>query len=255
VAAARNRGFALTNPASEFVIFLDSDDLWVPDALATLLEMLEKHPEYVASHCLARCIDADGQPIPGDDLQQRSRDRHGFRGGHLVAVPPDQPTTFADLVYHTWIVTPGTQLVRRDVLVRVGGFDPATDPADDADLVIRLSRHGDIGFVDRALLAWRRHPDTLTNMSRRWGTAALRVRAKTLTEPSNTPEQTRAMRLAYRQAIGSMLREAWNALTRQNFRGAIHQSLKAGNLYQAYVRANVQRLTRRMIATVGKHGG
>ena len=31
--AARNRGFAASNPGSKFVSFMDSDDVWLPDAL------------------------------------------------------------------------------------------------------------------------------------------------------------------------------------------------------------------------------
>jgi GT2 family glycosyltransferase len=244
VAAARNRGFTRTDAEAEFVIFLDSDDLWEPDALETLVGVLDEHPEYAAAHCLARCVDDQGEPIPGDDLEEQTRDRHGFRDGHLVRVPPDEPTTFGELVYHNWIVTPGTQLLRRDVVARVGGFDPETDPADDSDLAIRVSRYGDVGFVDRPLLRWRRHPDTLTNTSARWGAAALRVRAKTLTDPSNTPAQLQAMRLAYLYGVGSMLRDGRDAASRRSYRAALHQGLRAVNLYQAYVRANITRRLR-----------
>lgn len=248
VAAARNRGYAMTDPTTEFVIFLDSDDLWVPDALETLIAALDAHPDYVGAHCLAKCIDNDGQPLPGDNLEQLSRDRRGFKGRKLVAVAPHEPTTFGDLVYHTWIVTPGVHLIRRNVLQRAGNipFDPATDPADDADLWTRLARFGDVGFVDRALLRWRRHPETLTNTSRRWGTAALRVRAKTLTDLSNTPEQHAAMRQAYLHAVADMLREGWVAFTNFNYKRAVWQVVKATNLYQAYVCASLTLQYRRM---------
>jgi len=246
VASARNRGFALTDRAAEFVIFLDSDDLWDPATLSTLVTMLDSHPEYVSCHCLARCIDGEGQLLPGDDLEQRCRDRRGFRGRHLVHVPPSEPTTFGDLVYHHWAVTPGTHLLRREVVARVGAFDPATDPADDADLAIRVSRHGDVGYVDEPLLRWRRHPDTLTNTSSRWGTAALRVRAKTLVDPTNTPAQRRTMQLAYLNAVWSMLGDGRHAAARRGYGDALHQFLKAGNLFVAFLRAEVTMHVRRL---------
>ena len=72
VAAARNRGFERTSPGTEFVAFLDSDDIWDPDALATFVGVLDAHPEYVGVHGLAGCIDDAGQPIPGDDLAELS---------------------------------------------------------------------------------------------------------------------------------------------------------------------------------------
>jgi glycosyltransferase involved in cell wall biosynthesis len=240
VAMARNRGFALTDQCAEFVIFLDSDDLWEPDALSTLVAMLDAHPEYVASHGLARCIDAEGRPLPDDDLEERSRDRCGFHGGHLVHLAPSEPTSFCDLVYHYWPVTPGTQLLRRDVVARVGGFDPATDPADDADLAIRVSRYGDAGYVDRSLLRWRRHPETLTNTSSRWSTAARRVRAKTLTDPSNTPAQRQAMRLAYVHGVRSMMHDGRDAVTRRAYKDAFHHLLKSGRLFLSFVHASLE---------------
>lgn len=241
VAAARNRGYAQTDPTTQFVIFLDSDDLWVPEALETFVAVLDAHPEYVGAHCLANCIDDDGQPLPGDNLEQLSRNRRGFRGRKLVNVASDEATTFGDLVYHTWIVTPGVHLIRRNALQRAGAvpFDPATDPADDADLWTRLARFGDVGFIDRALLRWRRHPETLTNTSRRWGMAALRVRAKTLVDLSNTPEQHAAMRQAYLHAVADMLREGREARARGDHKRAVWQAVKAANLYHAYVRASL----------------
>jgi GT2 family glycosyltransferase len=245
VAAARNQGFALTAAGAEFVVFLDSDDLWEPDALQTLLAMLDERRDYVATHCLARCIDDDGRLVPGDDLEQRSRDRRGFRGRRVVPVPPQDPTTFAALVYHYWMVTPGTLLLRRDIVERVGGFDPATAPADDSDLAIRVSRHGDIGFVDRPLLRWRRHPDTLTNTSDRWSAAALRVRAKTLTDLSNTPGQRQAMRAAYLYAVRTMLHDARRARAKPAYGDAVHEALKAVQLGQAYIRADLTMYLRR----------
>jgi glycosyltransferase involved in cell wall biosynthesis len=245
VAVARNRGFELTNANADFVIFLDSDDLWEPDALATLVSVLDAHPAYVASHCVARCIDDEGQPLPGDDLAERSRDRRGFRGGRLVRLEPDEPTTFTDFVYHNWVVTPGTQLMRREIVARVGGFDPAVDPADDADLSIRISRHGDMGFIDRPLLRWRKHPDTLTNTSPRWRAAALRVRAKTLTDLSNTPAQRHATRLAYVHSVGLVWRDGRDAAGNHAYREAFHDCSKAVYLYQAYLRACVRLRARR----------
>ena len=41
-------------------------------------------------------------------------------------------------------------------------------PADDWDFAIRLSRYGDVAFIDCPLLQWRRHGTSLTNSSPRW---------------------------------------------------------------------------------------
>jgi glycosyltransferase involved in cell wall biosynthesis len=48
-AQARNRGFAATDGHSEFVIFLDHDDVWEPDTLERLVDALDARPGYVSA--------------------------------------------------------------------------------------------------------------------------------------------------------------------------------------------------------------
>ena len=236
VAAARNAGFDETDCRSTYVIFLDSDDMWEPDTLLTMVDCLDAHPEWVGVHCTARCIDANGEFVPGDTLAETLSHRKGFDNGRLIELAPDQPTHFGALVYHTWVATPGMHLIRRRLFDRVQPFEPAVAPADDADLVTRLSRQGDIGFIDRPLLLWRRHADTLTNTSVDWGRVALAVRRKTLTDQTNTIEQVQAMRAAYLHGVRDMLEEA-----AKDARGTLHQLVKATNLFQAFVRADIAR--------------
>ncbi len=245
VAAARNRAFEHTAPEAEFVTFLDNDDVWDPDALTTLVAALDDHPEYVGVHALARCIDDAGRPVAGDDLEALSRDRVGFRAGRLTALAPAEPTPFGALVHHNWVVTLGTALLRRAAVVEIGGFDPDTVPADDSDFVIRLSRLGDFGFIDRSILQWRRHPQAQSARSTKWRGAALRVRAKTLTDPSNTSDQLLSMRLAYKQSIAEL---AGGALS--SGRTSLRQAVKAADLSQAYVRANAKLWARRVGGSV-----
>jgi cellulose synthase/poly-beta-1,6-N-acetylglucosamine synthase-like glycosyltransferase len=246
VANARNRGLALTDPRAEFVVFLDHDDLWEPDALELLVATLDAHPEYVATHGLCRCIDSDGELVAGDDLEARSRDRCGFRGRGLIRLRSGEPTTFGALVYQNCVITPGAALLRREMVIRIGGFDPATEPADDYDLTIRMSRYGDVGFVDRSVLRWRRHPETQSSTSRRWRAATLRIRVKTLTDPANTPDQFQATCLAHRSAVATSLRTAFDAARARQWNLAFRQVLFAAVLYQAYLCVRTNVATRRV---------
>ena len=245
VAVARNRGLTATDPRSEFVILLDSDDLWEPDALAALLAALHERPELVAAHATARCIDPDGRPPPGDDLEAHMRARYGFRGTELTPIPIDAPTTFAELIHHNWIVTSGLQLTRRTVAEQVGEYDPATDPADDWDFALRVSRLGDLAFVDRPLLRWRRHDSSLTNSSPRWKAAYFAVRSKALTDPSNTPEQARLARLGFVATSAGTAKDAWSLLRRRRFADGARQMMRAVEGYARYLRVAIgQRLGR-----------
>ena len=250
VASARNRGLAMTDSTTEFVTFLDSDDLLEPEAIQTLVSELDNHPEYVAVHSLARCIDDDGTLVPNDSLVEHLRHRYAFQEGHVVLLQPHEPTTFGALIFHNWIVTPGTALIRRDVLRLVGEFDTTTDPCDDADLTIRASRHGVIGFVDRTLLRWRRHPDTLSQTSPRWRKAALRVRAKALIDLSNTPAQLGVARMGYLHSAAEQRRALRHSIRGRDPREAVKNLLGAANLYEAYAVANMRRWWRRAVTRV-----
>jgi hypothetical protein len=156
----------------------------------------------------------------------------------VTTLTPDDPVTFDDLIVHHWMVTPGTHLLRRRVLELVGAFDPAADPADDFDLALRMSRHGCIGCVDRTLLRWRRHDQTLSNTSTRWGAASRYVKAKALNDPSNTTAQRDAVRRSYHLEIRVLLEEAGAALRTGSARAATKQTLKACQLYGSYLRAS-----------------
>lgn len=237
VAAARNRGFAATDRHTEFVIFLDSDDLWLSDTLQALVGVLDGTSDLVSAYGLARCIDGDGRPIAGDDLEDRMGERTELRGRRFVELFPDQPLTFAALAHHNWVVTPGTHLIRRTIAERVGGFDSTVDPADDWDHVIRISRHGDIGFLPRVVLHWRRHPDTLTMTSPRWKRAFYGVRAKMLHDPTNTTEQRHVAHAGYHQHACSALAAAREAVAARQVTGALRHTARSAETGVRYVRA------------------
>jgi GT2 family glycosyltransferase len=174
------------------VIFLDSDDRWEAEALQTLLQALADNPGCIAAHGLAQATDLQGARYEGDDLADSMRHRRAVTANGVTDVPVSEPTTFSTMLVHNWIVTPGTCLIRRSALDKVGAFDPETSPADDWDLNIRLARAGNLVLVDRVVLNWRRHPDSLCSTYRRWRWAHLLVRRRTVRSAVNSPEQRRA---------------------------------------------------------------
>lgn len=245
VAAARNRGLAATDPRSEYVTFLDSDDLWLDNALEVLVAALDAHPTAVAAHALSRSIDESGTVIEGDDLEEQLRARVGYHDGQVTPTALDAPTTFAEMIHHNWVSTPGAQLTRRSAIDRIGLFDPVTDPADDWDFALRLTRVGDLVMVDRTVLLWRRHPNTLTNTSERTRRAYFEVRRKALTDPTNTAEQKAMARLSYTQVSAACLRSALASLRRRDFAAAYKAAAQGGYRYVRYVEAVVAARWRR----------
>lgn len=196
VAEARNRGFQETSPGSEFVAFLDADDVWEPTALELLVNALDSHPESPAAHGLARSINAQGERVESDDLPERMRERRAILDGHYVDLPISAPTSFEAELVQNCVVTPGTSLIRRQVFESLGGFETVAIPAEDWDMNLRIARRGGFAFVDHVILNWRRHPSSLSNTSKRNRRARLAVWQHTIQSEENTPPQRQAAWLA-----------------------------------------------------------
>ena len=193
------------------MILLDQDDKWLPDALEVMMLELEARADLVSAYGLARCIDGDDEPVPGDDLADLMRERP--RVPRLASRQQWHPTSQPRSPHSSTTTTRrrlGAQLVRRSVMDRVGPFDPDTVPGDDWDMSLRISRFGPIGFLDRQVLEWRRHPETQSLASPGWRQAYFGVRSKTLRAPENTPEQRRLARIGYLAPGRRLMSSAWS---------------------------------------------
>lgn len=85
VCAARNTGAAHASPDSEYLFFLDADDMLEPEALERLVAYLEAHPEVGLVGCQFTRIDAEGKPMNIRNplkisLRERTRWAPGFLG-------------------------------------------------------------------------------------------------------------------------------------------------------------------------------
>jgi len=225
VAVARQQGFALTSPQAEAIIFLDNDDLWDPEMLATVAAVLEEHPEAAGAYVLARFIDGEGRPSQPGVLEDRMRTRRRIEGNRAVTCLPQDLTTFACFALEQQMPTPGVLLMRRALLEAIGGFDPAVVPADDYDLYLRLTGRGGLLLVNQPLFSYRLHAGNASRDVRRLHRSERAVRRKHLTSEENTPEQMRLLRVGFRirewEAYRSRMREAYDGLYHREIIGAL----------------------------------
>jgi len=117
VARARNRGWR--EAKGEWIAFLDHDDLFHPDKLATLAPLLKGDCEVVVSRW--REIE-NGQTIRESPVISARRGAFAWLFG-----------------WNNPLVSMSVPLVRRTSLENAGGFDPRCVPADDWDLWLRLA--------------------------------------------------------------------------------------------------------------------
>lgn len=154
-AAARNHALRLAT--GEYVGLLDADDLWAPTRAERCLALLEADPSLTgvltdswrfsddpaaATECIYR--DRRGGVFPARDEQLAA----SARGNFLTA----------------------SVFVRREVVVALGGFDPAIFGAEDYDLWCRILLAGGAFALVEEPLSWYRvvEGSVSSNRSRQW---------------------------------------------------------------------------------------
>jgi glycosyltransferase involved in cell wall biosynthesis len=146
VARARNVGAAHTD--TEWLAFLDADDVWQPEKIERQAEVACEE-KVAAVLCGMRIVNDQGRTLeerpPGADLGLEALLRHDDR------IPQGLASTI---------------LMRRDLFNAVQGFDPSLATMADWDLMLRLRLEGPFGYVDEPLVLYRRH---VGNMSRNIG--------------------------------------------------------------------------------------
>lgn len=154
VARARNRG--AQDAIGEFVLLLDDDDILRDGGLTALRIALAESGDSVA---VVGNVDKLG------DAGEGPCSRHPTGQG---------PYTMLNLVDGS-IVSPGAGLIRRDALLRCGGFNPKFVPTEDFDVWLKLATLGSIFWINVSTLEYRVHAGSLSRQSSRMAWSAIRV--------------------------------------------------------------------------------
>ena len=212
---ARNAGLARTDARSPYVIFLDHDDLWEPDALQTLRGALEAAPEALGAYGIGQFVDPDNAPCQPGELESWCRLRKRLSGGRFVDCAPGDLTTLETIAYHLSIPTPGVCLLRRSTLPTGDLFKPEMrSGSGDMHLWMRLARGGGFAFVDKSVIRGRRHDANMTNQRRLIDRSVVQAYLDVLALP-----ETNA---AHRAILQQGYRAGW----RDKARGSLHASAR-----------------------------
>ena len=137
IAASRNEGISQSN--GPVIAFLDSDDLWYPNKLKHCMPPFDAQADVVCH----------GENWMSDGFQSRQ-----------VLYGPKKHARYTKLLYRGNCVSTSAALVRKDLLIEVGGFsvNPEYITAEDYDLWLQLAlRNSDFTFIPQVLGEFRQH--------------------------------------------------------------------------------------------------
>lgn len=138
VVAARNRGVSLAK--GEYICFVDSDDVVLPDRFKRQVAMLDSDPELGLVFADALIIDSNGRQI-----------------GKFSDVYPVVPGDVAEkLVMHYNFIPMITAMVRTELLKKAGPFEKP-GPISDYIKWIEVAHLSKVYYDPEPLGCWRRH--------------------------------------------------------------------------------------------------
>lgn len=156
--ATRNTGIALA--ASEWIVLLDSDDLWTADHLADLMACARQTPAANLVHSGSMLFDSDS----GRDLDVRAPS---------AEVSASYPLS---LFLGDYIVQPSSVMLKKSLWTQVGGFDPAFRYVEDREMWMRCARAGAVfAHTGHNTCRYRKHGTALTTHAGPMAIAAAQV--------------------------------------------------------------------------------
>ena len=187
--ATRNTAVALAQ--AEWIVLLDSDDLWHREHLSNLVAAAERQPDAELVHAGSILFDSD----TGRELELRAP------SAEIRAAFP------VSLFHGGYIIQPSSVMLKKSLWARVGGFNPTFRYVEDREMWLRCARAGAVfAFTGANTCLYRKHATALSTHSAAMAEAAAAVFDQHL-DWTAIPSAARLERAAAEWAAAGQLRQ------------------------------------------------
>ena len=158
-AIPRNDGFRAAR--GTYLAFLDMDDLWLPEKLASQVAVLEARPEVGVAYCHYTLVDEALNPEPKQ-----------------APAPKIGADALAQMIAGNFIRSPSQALIRRSAIEAEGAFDETIVGTSDWSLWLHLARSTKFAGDPAPLVLYRRHGSQQSRDMRRMRCGGITVLEK-----------------------------------------------------------------------------
>ncbi|WP_413165795.1 glycosyltransferase family 2 protein [Capilliphycus salinus ALCB114379] len=164
---AENCNFAISQAKGKYIKFLFQDDLLSPNCITELVKIAEQDEEIGLVFSPREMCFVDEVAETDPDLISVYQDFQNIHQGWSSLQPiqrGEELLSDPHLLKHpiNKIGEPSTVLIRREVLDKIGGFDPQLNQLVDLDLWLRILGGYKVGFVNQVLSYFRLHTQQKT---------------------------------------------------------------------------------------------
>ncbi|WP_421655352.1 glycosyltransferase family 2 protein [Leptothermofonsia sp. ETS-13] len=194
--------------SGRFLARMDADDVALPDRLLRQVQQLENQPNLLCVGGAYDMVDHQGEwllhvspVLQNNEIQQRL----------LSGNSPIQHSC---------------AMMRRSAVRQVGGYDPATFPAEDLDLWLRLGELGELANLEETILKYRVHTASITSKRLKQHSQTVRKVCEQAWQRRGLKDPPRCEKVEQRyQQL--MLRCGWQAFLNRQREAAVSYGVRA----------------------------
>jgi glycosyltransferase involved in cell wall biosynthesis len=164
---SRNRG--LKYAVGEFVSFLDADDMWTADKLASQFTVLQENPQAAVAYSWTDYIDENGEFV--------------VSGRRIIA----NGNIYENLLTTNFLENGSNPLIRKEAVIVLNGFDESLKAAQDWDMWLRLAFKFEFVCVPSVQILYRISHNSVSSNLVRQEKACLQVLEKAYKERELLP--------------------------------------------------------------------